>query len=148
MLELTRRLLPGINRAASRRVRRWARRRQGADGPVTRLDVIFRQAQTSHIISNAHRINRGESPDTSNTSSDFFVFVEENPERAAELLVFVSHHPLADKWTAQRAQGTLADLSPNLPPEAWNAAQERARSATLDAVVRLVLDAARLPRVA
>jgi tetratricopeptide (TPR) repeat protein len=69
-------------------------------------------------------------------------------ERAAELLVFVSHHPLADKWTAQRAQGTLADLSPNLPPEAWNAAQERARSATLDAVVRLVLDAARLPRVA
>ncbi len=31
------RLLPGINRAASRRVRRWARGRQGADGPVTRL---------------------------------------------------------------------------------------------------------------
>ena len=32
-----RRLLPGINRAASRRVGLWARRRQGADGPVTQL---------------------------------------------------------------------------------------------------------------
>ena len=32
------RLLPGINRAASRRVRLWARRRQGVDGPVTRLE--------------------------------------------------------------------------------------------------------------
>jgi len=31
------RLLPGINRAASRRLGHWARRRQGADGPVTRL---------------------------------------------------------------------------------------------------------------
>jgi uncharacterized protein (DUF58 family) len=31
------RLLPGINAALSRRVRLWARRRQGTDGPVTKL---------------------------------------------------------------------------------------------------------------
>ncbi len=31
------RLLPGINKAASQRIGRWARRRQGDDGPVTRL---------------------------------------------------------------------------------------------------------------
>jgi exodeoxyribonuclease V alpha subunit len=30
--------------------------------PVTRLDVIFRQAADSTIITNAHRINRGEMP--------------------------------------------------------------------------------------
>jgi exodeoxyribonuclease V alpha subunit len=30
--------------------------------PVTRLDVIFRQAAGSTIITNAHRINRGELP--------------------------------------------------------------------------------------
>jgi exodeoxyribonuclease V alpha subunit len=58
-------------------------------GPVTRLDVIFRQAETSQIIRNAHRINHGESPDTSNQSDDFFVFVEEDPEKAADLLIDV-----------------------------------------------------------
>jgi len=57
--------------------------------PLTRLDVIFRQAETSQIIRNAHRINQGESPDTSNRSDDFFVFVEEDPAAAAELLVDV-----------------------------------------------------------
>ena len=31
------RLLPGINSAASRRIGRWARKRQGMDGPVTQL---------------------------------------------------------------------------------------------------------------
>ncbi len=60
---------------------------RGAVGPVTRLDVIFRQAETSQIITNAHRINRGESPDTSNRGDDFFVFVEEDPQKAADLLV-------------------------------------------------------------
>ncbi|MBN1201060.1 MAG: ATP-dependent RecD-like DNA helicase [Anaerolineae bacterium] len=55
--------------------------------PVTRLDVIFRQADTSQIISNAHRINQGETPDTSNRGNDFFLFPEEDPTAAAELLV-------------------------------------------------------------
>lgn len=67
-------------------------------GPVTRLNVIFRQAETSHIISNAHRINRGESPDTSNNSEDFFVFVEEDPDRAAELLVDVVQTRVPQKF--------------------------------------------------
>ncbi len=60
---------------------------RGDVGPVTRLDVIFRQAETSQIIRNAHRINQGELPDTSNQSDDFFVFVEEDPQQAADLLV-------------------------------------------------------------
>ncbi len=58
-------------------------------GPVTRLEVIFRQAETSQIITNAHRINRGELPDTSNQSNDFFLFPEEDPQKAADLLVDV-----------------------------------------------------------
>ena len=57
--------------------------------PITRLDVIFRQEETSLIIRNAHRINRGETPDTSNRSRDFFMFVEEDPAAAAQLLVEV-----------------------------------------------------------
>lgn len=41
--------------------------------PVVRLTRIFRQAQASRIIMNAHRINAGKMPDISNgRSSDFF----------------------------------------------------------------------------
>ena len=41
--------------------------------PVVRLTRIFRQAQTSRIIMNAHRINAGKMPDISNgAKSDFF----------------------------------------------------------------------------
>ena len=41
--------------------------------PVVRLTRIFRQAQTSRIIMNAHRINGGNMPDISNgAKSDFF----------------------------------------------------------------------------
>lgn len=42
---------------------------------VVRLTRIFRQAQTSRIIMNAHRINQGRMPDISNGNTDFF-FVE------------------------------------------------------------------------
>ena len=40
---------------------------------VTRLDKVFRQAQGSDIIMNAHKINAGESIELSNKSSDFFM---------------------------------------------------------------------------
>ncbi len=68
-------------------------------GPVTRLDVIFRQAETSHIIRNAHRINRGEQPDTSNQSSDFFLFPADEPERAAELLIEIVQERLPRRFS-------------------------------------------------
>ncbi len=55
---------------------------------VIRLDTIFRQPEGSYIITNAHRINRGEMPVLDNKSSvDFFLFREEDPERAAALIV-------------------------------------------------------------
>ncbi|MDE7247225.1 MAG: AAA family ATPase [Lachnospiraceae bacterium] len=52
--------------------------------PVVRLTKIFRQAQTSRIIMNAHRINRGEMPDISNgKNTDFFFLPVETPEEIA-----------------------------------------------------------------
>lgn len=55
---------------------------------VVRLDTIFRQAEGSYIITNAHRINKGEMPVLDNQNSrDFFIFKEEDPERAAALVV-------------------------------------------------------------
>ena len=44
--------------------------------PVVRLTRIFRQAQTSRIIMNAHRINAGKMPDISNGSQSDFFFMD------------------------------------------------------------------------
>ncbi len=44
--------------------------------PVIRLTRIFRQAQTSRIIMNAHRINEGKMPDLSNGKNTDFFFME------------------------------------------------------------------------
>ena len=62
--------------------------------PVIRLQTIFRQAANSLIISNAHRINQGLMPETKPSdpkgpSSDFYIFIKEDPEEAADLLVDV-----------------------------------------------------------
>ncbi len=62
---------------------------RGGVGPVTRLNVIFRQAAHSLIVANAHRINRGEMPDLSNQAEDFFFFPAQEPQAAAEMLVDV-----------------------------------------------------------
>ncbi len=71
---------------------------------VTRLSVIFRQAQHSLIVTNAHRINRGEMPifpspgkDAESRDvalqrlykEDFFLFSVEDPEEAANWVVDV-----------------------------------------------------------
>lgn len=44
--------------------------------PVIRLNRIFRQAQTSRIVTNAHRINAGQMPDLSNGRNTDFFFVD------------------------------------------------------------------------
>lgn len=55
--------------------------------PVTRLETIFRQADDSFIIVNAHRINHGELPLFPPETRDFFLFHQEDPEQATELVL-------------------------------------------------------------
>ena len=48
--------------------------------PVVRLTRIFRQAQRSRIVMNAHRINEGKFPNISNgRDTDFFFLEQEDP---------------------------------------------------------------------
>ncbi|KUL34152.1 helicase [Streptomyces sp. NRRL F-4489] len=56
--------------------------------PAVRLTRIFRQAQQSGVVTNAHRINSGIPPLTSGLP-DFFLFPEEDAEEAARLTVDV-----------------------------------------------------------
>lgn len=56
--------------------------------PVVRLTRIFRQAQTSRIIMNAHKINEGQMPDISNgRNTDFFFMETEDPEIVVRQIV-------------------------------------------------------------
>ncbi len=66
--------------------------------PVVRLDLIFRQAQDSLIVSNAHRINKGLLPTFSKTATDFFLFVQDDPDQAAELVVDIVRNRIPRKF--------------------------------------------------
>jgi exodeoxyribonuclease V alpha subunit len=54
--------------------------------PRVRLTHVFRQAQQSGVVTNAHRINAGQPPLTHGLA-DFFLFAEDDPERVADLVV-------------------------------------------------------------
>jgi exodeoxyribonuclease V alpha subunit len=54
--------------------------------PRVRLTKVFRQAQQSGVITNAHRINAGQHPITHGLD-DFFLFPEDDPDRVADLVV-------------------------------------------------------------
>jgi exodeoxyribonuclease V alpha subunit len=74
--------------------------------PTVRLTEIFRQAATSQIIVNAHRINQGQMPQMrEDSTSDFYVIPADDPEEIqAKLLRVVTErlpqrfglHPIRD----------------------------------------------------
>ncbi|MFA5536136.1 MAG: ATP-dependent RecD-like DNA helicase [Bacillota bacterium] len=55
-----------------------------------RLKHIFRQAETSQIITNAHRVNKGEMLQLKKGKDDFYFLEQEEPENIAELIKAVS----------------------------------------------------------
>lgn len=54
---------------------------------VCRLNEIFRQAQESAIVTNAHKINRGEYPDLKDKDKDFFFMRRMNTQELSSLIV-------------------------------------------------------------
>ena len=54
--------------------------------PTVRLTEIFRQAQESLIVMNAHRVNHGEMPDLKNVKSDFFFMRRQSEDALASLI--------------------------------------------------------------
>ena len=72
--------------------------------PVVRLTRIFRQAQTSRIIMNAHAINEGRMPDIRNgKQSDFFFMECEEPEQIASTIVDLVSHRLPKAYNVPRS---------------------------------------------
>ncbi|MFF3750158.1 ATP-dependent RecD-like DNA helicase [Streptomyces sp. NPDC002018] len=62
---------------------------EGGPVPRVRLTRIFRQAQQSGVVTNAHRINAGAQPLTQGLP-DFFLFAEEETEDAGRVTVDVA----------------------------------------------------------
>ena len=54
--------------------------------PTIHLTEIFRQAQQSLIVMNAHRVNHGEMPEIKNVTSDFFFIRRSSEEGALQLI--------------------------------------------------------------
>ena len=57
--------------------------------PVIRLEKIFRQAQKSKIITNAHKINHGEMPYFSDRDAEFIFIENDEPEKTAKIIVSI-----------------------------------------------------------
>lgn len=73
--------------------------------PVVRLTRIFRQAQASRIIMNAHRINAGKMPDISGgNQSDFFFLERDEPEAALTEIVNLVKRKLPDYYQTPSEQ--------------------------------------------
>jgi len=69
--------------------------------PVVRLNEIFRQAQESRIIINAHRINHGVFPETdieNNADSDFYFIDQESPERVLDIILELASNRIPKKF--------------------------------------------------
>ena len=88
--------------------------------PVVRLTKIFRQARTSRIIMNAHRINSGHYPDLSNgkQSDFFFIDIEKQAERKGL--------PVDDSSVlASEAADTIVDLVEDKLPQYYHIAPDQ-----------------------
>lgn len=86
--------------------------------PVVTLTEIFRQAQQSMIVTNAHLINTGEFPELSGPPDrNFFFIEEENPDTAVEIISTLiaerlpqtfDYHPIDDiQLLCPMRKGTL-----------------------------------------
>ncbi|MEU6985423.1 ATP-dependent RecD-like DNA helicase [Streptomyces sp. NPDC046324] len=69
----------------------------GSPVPAVRLTRIFRQAQQSGVVTNAHRINAGLPPVTTGLP-DFFLFAEDETEDAARVAVEVAARRIPAKF--------------------------------------------------
>jgi exodeoxyribonuclease V alpha subunit len=65
--------------------------------PVVRLTEIFRQASSSRIIVNAHRINSGQMPE-SEKDSDFFFIEREEPEAIVSTILELVSERIPKAW--------------------------------------------------
>jgi len=96
--------------------------------PVIRLEKIFRQAEESRIIKNAHRINKGEMPDLDRSDADlvdFYAIKAATPERAAETLVELVAKRIPERFSVDPIRDIQVLCPTNRGPIGTRALNER-----------------------
>ena len=84
---------------------------RGSTANTVRLTEIFRQAQESDIVVNAHAINAGIMPDLMKNDADFFFMRRRDPVRAAETVVELCRTRLPERMGIKREN--IQVLSPS-----------------------------------
>ena len=103
--------------------------RSGSVASVT-LTEVFRQAEQSAIIRNAHAVNRGQSPDLKNKQNDFFFLCRRSPDRLVQTVVDLCRTRLPDKMGIPAGQ--IQVLSPTRKGETGTVSLNRALQAALN----------------
>ena len=103
--------------------------RSGSVASVT-LTEVFRQAEQSAIIRNAHAVNRGRSPDLKNKQNDFFFLCRRSPDRLVQTVVDLCRARLPENMGIPAGQ--IQVLSPTRKGETGTVSLNRALQAALN----------------
>ena len=103
--------------------------RSGSVASVT-LTEVFRQAEQSAIIRNAHAVNRGQSPDLKNKQNDFFFLCRRSPDRLVQTVVDLCRTRLPENMGIP--SGQIQVLSPTRKGETGTVSLNRALQAALN----------------
>ncbi len=79
---------------------------------VTKLTEIFRQAEESMIVVNAHRINHGEYPISNVKDRDFFFMERQNESDIRELLIDLVSKRLPEYYSIEDSLASIQVLTP------------------------------------
>ncbi len=67
--------------------------------PVVRLTKIFRQSESSRIVTAAHKINKGEVPDTNELKTSDLIFISQSdPQKISDMILELCKHRLPEKF--------------------------------------------------
>jgi exodeoxyribonuclease V alpha subunit len=96
--------------------------------PRVRLTKVFRQAQQSGVVTNAHRINAGQPPITRGLA-DFFLFPEDDPDQVADLIVDIVANRLPRRFGLDPARDVQVLCPMHRGPAGAGALNERLQAA-------------------
>ena len=98
--------------------------------PAVSLTQVFRQAEQSAIIRNAHAVNQGEPPRLDNGQGDFFFLCRRSPDRLVQTVVELCRDRLPKNMNVPADQ--IQVLSPTRKGACGTAALNRALQAALN----------------
>ena len=98
--------------------------------PAVSLTQVFRQAEQSAIIRNAHAVNQGEPPRLDNGQGDFFFLCRRSPDRLVQTVVELCRERLPRNMGIPTEQ--IQVLSPTRKGACGTAALNRALQAALN----------------